>query len=382
MRHTFDEAEYAGRQARFQDRLRAAGIDVAIVNTPENVCYLSGHETSGYYTYQCLIVPADGTPVLLTRETETVNGRETTYLDDIVGYADADDPLARTVALATARGEGVLHIGMEERSWFLVPAHFNALADALVPHAVTGIDDILGAQRLIKSQAEIEWIRRAAAITNTGLRAAAMTVRPGVSEREVAAVAFAELVRAGSEYLGMEPFVASGPRAGTIHASWSDRVIEAGEGVLLEMSGAKGRYNAPLMHTVRTGALRGETAAMAEACKAAREAAVAAVAPGRTPAEAHAACRAAIEEHGLLHTYRKRSGYSVGLAFAPDWGEGHLLALKETEQRPFEPGMVVHVVPTLRLEGVAGQGFSATVLVTEAGNEILTSCDVESSADV
>ncbi|MEV7439523.1 M24 family metallopeptidase [Streptomyces griseoviridis] len=94
------------------------------------------------------------------------------------------------------------------------------------------------------------------------------------------------------------------------------------------------------------------------------------------PAEAHAACKAAIADAGLAHTYRKRSGYSVGIAFAPDWGEGHLLSLGETEEKRFAANMVVHVVPTLRIAGTAGIGLSATVLITDDGHEVLTSCPV------
>lgn len=376
MTPVFEKAEFQNRLARFQQALEAIGVDVAIVNTPENICYLVGHETAGYYTYQCLVVPSSGEPTLLTRETETINGRNTTYLENIVGYPDADDPIGRTAQLVKSIAPNASVIGLESRSWFLVPEHFESLSAAFSPAKIARIDDSIAQLRLIKSVAEVAKIREAAAITNAGLRAGALAAVPGVRERDVAAVAFAEMISKGSEYVGMEPFVASGPRAGNIHASWSDRTIEASEGVLLEMAASKGRYHAPLMYTVWSGELTGDSARMADACQAARDATVALVRPGHTPADAHLECRKTIDEHGLIHTYRKRSGYSVGIAFAPDWGEGQILSLKETEHREFQPGMVVHVVPTLRLAGVAGQGFSATVLVTEHGNEILTSCDV------
>ena len=376
MPRIFAESEYASRLARFQAVMAGDGIDVVVVTAPENVCWLSGHETAGYYTYQCLVVPAEGAPVLFTRETEVVNGRDTTWLDEIIGYPDVDDPLEGTVALVRRLVPRARVVGLEARSWFLVPEQYEKLSVAFEPAEVRRVDDALGRLRLIKSPAEIEQLRRSAAVTNAGVRAGALAAVPGARERDVAAVAFAEMVRQGSEYVGMEPFVASGPRAGNIHASWSDRVIKEGEGVLLEMAASVGRYHAPLMYTTWTGELTGDSARMAVACRAARDATVAMVRPGGTPAGAHQTCRDTITEHDLIHTYRKRSGYSVGIAFAPDWGEGHLLSLKETEHRPFEPGMVVHVVPTLRLAGVAGQGFSATVLVTETGGEVLTSCDV------
>jgi Xaa-Pro dipeptidase len=375
MAPAFPVEEFLGRQQRFQEALRAADLPIAVVNTPENICYLTGHQTAGYYTYQCLVVPAVGDPVLMMRETEVVNGKDTTYLGNIVGFADIDDPLACTAAKVAELAPGAQRVGLENKSWFLTPLNYARLSELLHAEAVP-VDDVVASLRLIKSGLEIEAIRKAADITNKAVRAAALAAVPGVRERDVAAVAFATLIREGSEYLGMEPFVASGPRAGNIHASFTDRVIRPGEGVLLEMASSYHRYHAPLMHTVWNGELSAGLAKMAEACLAAREAAVALVRPGNTPAQAHAACREKIGEYGLLHTYRKRTGYSVGIAFAPDWGEGHVLSLQETENRPFQPGMVIHVVPTLREESVAGFGFSAQVLVTDGDPEILTHCDI------
>ncbi|GAA3615193.1 Xaa-Pro peptidase family protein [Kineosporia mesophila] len=380
MSPTFEAAEFEDRLARFQKVLDAADVPVAVVTTPENICYLTGHQTPGYYTYQCLVVPAAGEPILLTRETEVVNGRESTYLSNLEGYPDVADPLEATAALV--RRFGGTRVGLEANSWYFTPFQRGQLLGFLGGTDVVDLDDELAQLRLIKSPAEIAYVRRAAAITNAAFDTAARAVRPGVRERDVAAVLFATMITEGSEYVGMEPFVASGPRAGTIHASWSDREIRAGEGVLLEAAASKGRYHAPLMHTVRTSPLDELdelNRRMALACLAARDETVALVRPGNTPAQAHLRCREVIDEHGLLHTYRKRSGYSVGLAFAPDWGEGHILSLKETEHRPFEPGLIVHVVPTLRSEATAGWGFSATLLITDDGHEVLTACPVAES---
>ncbi|WP_020574513.1 M24 family metallopeptidase [Actinopolymorpha alba] len=379
MSPAFPAEEFGSRVDRLQAVLRQEGVDVAVVHTPENVCYLSGHATPGYYTYQCLVVPATGEPAVLTRETETVNARATTHLQQIHGYPDALDPLGATVDLVRELVPDARIVGLEENSWFLPPVAHARLAAQLggVKHDKPfALDGVLAELRVLKSDTEIAKIRAAATVTNAGMLAAVEAVQVGARERDIAAAAFAGLVSYGSEYFGMEPFVASGPRSGTIHASWTDRVVARDEPVLLEMAASRDRYHAPLMHTVWHGRLTGDLARMAEACAAARQATVEMVRPGATPAQAHETCRRVIGDHGMLHTYRKRSGYSVGIAFAPDWGEGHLLSLKETEHREFQPRMVVHVVPTLRLEGVGGIGFSATVLVTEQGNEILTTCPV------
>jgi Xaa-Pro dipeptidase len=80
----------------------------------------------------------------------------------------------------------------------------------------------------------------------------------------------------------------------------------------------------------------------------------------------------AIVAHGFPRPH-KRAGYSIGISFPPDWGEGHILSLKYGEKRALEPGMVFHVPSSIRDEGVALVGNSETILVTERGAEPLTS---------
>ena len=68
----------------------------------------------------------------------------------------------------------------------------------------------------------------------------------------------------------------------------------------------------------------------------------------------------------------KRAGYSIGISFPPDWGEGYILSLKYGEKRVLEPGMVFHVPSSIRDEGVALVGNSETILVTDRGSEAVT----------
>lgn len=368
----FPKDEYDERMGRLRAAMAEQGISTALVHGPENVCYLTGHETPGYYVYQCLIVPAEGDPVLLMRETETVNARLYSHLRDIQGYPDTVDPVDATIEAIERRGFDRTRIGLEERCWFLPPVMYRRLVTALGGAEPAAIDDMVAQLRLVKSPREIAAIREAARVTSAAMTAALDAVATGVPEREVAAVIFATLVREGCEYLGMEPFVASGPRSGAIHSSWSERVIGPGETVLVEIGAAVKRYHAALMRTAATPGLPDKLARMAEVCIASLDAALAEVRPGSTPERVDQACRQAIADAGMADLYRKRTGYSIGVAFAPDWGEGHILSLRSGERRPFVPGMVVHVVPALREEGLGGVGFSETVLLTESGHEVLT----------
>jgi Xaa-Pro dipeptidase len=368
----FPRAEFDGRLDRLRVEMAERRISLALIHSPENICYLTGHETPGYYVYQCLLVPAGGDPLLLMRETETVNARTYSYLEDIQGYPDTVDPVDATVQAVSNRGFDLSLVGLEDRSWFLTPRHYRQLVDALGTTSPLAIDELVARLRLVKSPLEIAAIREAARIATVAMDTALDTVGPGVPEREVAASIFATMMREGSEYLATEPYVASGPRSGAIHSSWSERVISEGEPVLIEIGPCVRRYNAALMRTAAIGDLPAQLATMAEVCVAALTAAVEQVRPGNTPEMVDRACKEVIAAADMSDLYRKRTGYSIGIGFAPDWGEGHILSLREGDLTQFEPGMVVHVVPALRQVGLGGVGFSETVLVTPDGREVLT----------
>lgn len=367
----FPESEYSSRQQRLRSALQGARIDTCVITSPENVCYLTGHATPGYYTYQALVFPVDGDPTLIMRESEVINAEELTFIRKIRGYPDNVDPIAATAEVVLSGGRAI-HLGIDEKSWFLTPYQHRRLLAEITPAKVSGIDDLVAGLRLLKSPLEIEAIRRAADIVNRASEAAIAAIAPGVRERDVAATLFDTMLREGSEFLGMEPFVASGPRSGSIHASWSDRIIEKGEPVLFELAAAHHRYHAVLMHTVKVGSLPDDLERIAETCRKAREATIAKMQPGNTAEDCHVACVETIKADGAIEYYRKRTGYSVGLAFAPDWGEGSILSLGYGQHTKLQAGMVLHAVPAIRIPGRGGIGLSATVLVTDDGPDVLT----------
>src|SRR5690606_39294750 len=72
----FPASEFEGRLRRLQSAMAEQGLKLCLIHTPENICYLTGHETPGYYVYQCLIVPVEGAPVLVLRETEVAHAEQ------------------------------------------------------------------------------------------------------------------------------------------------------------------------------------------------------------------------------------------------------------------------------------------------------------------
>ena len=369
----FPREEFAARQGALQHRLAALGFDLYLTSGPENIFYLVGQQTPGYYTFQCLGVPAIGRPFHLVRSLEAMNARANTFLDDIAGYPDGADPGQALAEALRQRGFAGRRVAIDRNAWFLT-VNLHARLEAELGPLLDG-SGLVEPSRRVKSARELEQIRKAAAANDAGMRAGLAAVRPGASENDVAAAIMDAAIRAGSEYVGMEPFVTSGPRSGIPHTTWRRRRIERGDVVILETSACYNRYHAALYRTVAVDGIPERARDMYTACQEGLGAALDQLRPGRTCADVHDAVQAVVDRHGYTAGYRKRTGYSIGISFAPDWGEGNILSLNRGVDVVLEPGMVFHVPITLREYARFTVAVSETVVITPEGRETLSTID-------
>ena len=248
----FPRAELDRRVAALQQRLGERDVDLFLTSGPENVFYLTGQEpTPGYYTFQCLAVPARGRPFHTLRALESMNARANTYLDDIAGYADDADPTTTVAEAVRRHGFAGRRIAVDQNAWFFTVNLYQRLTAALGP--LLDGSGFVEPLRRVKSPRELAEIRRAAVANDAGMRAGLAAVRAGASENDVAAAIMQASIVAGGEYVGMEPFVTSGPRSGIPHTTWRRRRIEPGDVVILETAACHNRYHAALYRTVAVG---------------------------------------------------------------------------------------------------------------------------------
>jgi Xaa-Pro dipeptidase len=365
----FPAAEYGARCARVREVLAARGLDAAVFTGPENIFYLTGQQTPGYYTFQCLIFPAEGEPLFLLRQLELTNFLRNTFLERYETYGDGTTPAGLVVETLRKAGLTGKRVAIEKGGWFLPISFYEALAAALPRiEDATGIVETL---RRVKSPAEIAALEESARQADAGIAAGIAAVREGVSENDVVAAMMHAAIAAGAEYMGMEPLVSSGPRSGVPHATWRRRRLDHGDAVFLEMSGCFNRYHTGLMRT----AWLGEPPRLARELEAVVQEALAAVLdtakPGATCAEAHRAAQGVIDRAGMTERYRKRTGYSLGISFAPDWGEWQVLSLFDGIDVPLAPGMCFHVPTALREYGVFTVALSESIVITDTGCRVL-----------
>lgn len=373
MESAFPEAEYVSRQTKARCLLADAGIDVMVVTGPENIFYLTGQQTPGYYTLQALILSADGEPVFVLRQLEYFNFIANTFIADAEVYQDGDNPIGFLVDVIQKRGLGGGRLAIDKRGWFLPIAGYEALQEKL--GAIADGAGLIEQLRAVKSPLEIEKMERAASYVDAGMRAGLKAVGIGATENDLVAAMMGESIRAGSEYMGMEPLVSVGPRTGVPHGTWRRRAIAAGDPVFLEMAACHDRYHAALMRSAWIGEPSAKANDMMKVCQEGLQAALDALRPGESCETPHAACQAVIDRAGYTDNFRKRTGYSIGISFAPDWGEGAILSLYTGSRTELRPGMTFHIPPALRIYGQFTVGVSETVVVTDSGCSVLGAID-------
>jgi Xaa-Pro dipeptidase len=366
----FPAEEFAARQARARAAIERAGHSALIVVEPESIYWLTGRQTAGYFAFQALALPVEGEPALLVRQLELPGAIANTWVDAIVAYEDGDDPAAALAALL--RRMKVAAPAIELGGWFVSPTFVARIEAALGVDALQDGSAILPPLRMVKSPTELAAIRAAAGYAEAGLAAGIDACRAGADENAVAAAMLAAAVAAGSEAMAMEPLVSSGPRSGLPHMTWRRRRLTQGDPIFLELAGSHARYHAALMRSVWIGPPPVEAQRMMDCALRALEAALAAIRPGRACAEPHEAAQRVIDDAGYAAAFRKRIGYSMGVAFAPDWGEGDVLSLFSGVETVLQPGMVFHLPATLRRFGVWTVGASETVIVTKDGAKALS----------
>ena len=348
-----------------------AALDALLVVAAENITYLTGYETIGYSNFGVLVVRHDADPLLFIREMERTVAETTTWLRDFEIFADDQDPLEQAVAVLRKRGWLDGRVGRGARRVLRLAGDHGPVPATARPDSWTAPGSSRPG-RAIKSAEEVALIRQACRITEAGADAALAAIRPGVTENAVSSAAYAAMMAAGSDFFAGDPIVTSGWRSGVAHLTFGNRRLEPGDTILLELSGCRRRYFGPLMRGAVIGPVRDEVRRMSDVIIEALEAAIEAIRPGVTSGAVDAACREPIERAGFEPNFRKRTGYSVGVGFAPSWGEGHIVSLRRDDPTRLEPGMVFHMPPALRVPRQYGLGYSETVLVTPTGCEVLT----------
>jgi Xaa-Pro aminopeptidase len=344
-----------------------SGLDALIITPSADLRYLLGVNTDphAYFSERltCLVLRGDDTPVLVVPTLERP-GYATSRLDELgvemADWVDGDDPYALIAGLL--RGAPTA-IGLAE----VMPAmHVLGLRAALPGTTQRLAGPVMRELRMRKDATEIAALRKAGAAIDRVHARMAELAKPGRTEAEVGAAIAAAMVEEGHAAVSFV-IVGSGPNGASPHHAVSDRVIEPGDIVVVDIGGPvpEGYYS----DSTRTYCVGGEPTAEVRDTYAvlqqAQQAAVAAVGPGVTAEQVDVAARTIIAEAGFGEYFVHRTGHGIGLDVHE---EPYIVAGNDLV---LEPGMSFSVEPGIYLPQRWGARIEDIVVVTEDGCERL-----------
>lgn len=367
----FGRDEYEMRLARTRAEMRRIGLDVIVVHSLPDICYLTGFQTPLSDWYSCLILPLEGAPVLQVCDHELAVMN--TYVASLlpVAWENMDAAVGELCSELLRMGAARARIGLQRRRPGLNPFTEEGLRRALPGAQWIDVTDLVLGIRAVKSAAEIACLREAARLSTLGIEAALATVRAGATENDITAAAMQAIVAAGGEYFSIDPIVRVGRRSGITHATAKRAVVHPGDAVLMEIGGVYQRYCAPLLRTAVVGTPPEALRRLADTSLRAMDLLFENLRPGRTMGDVASAAMKALADLDAAVRMRGYFGYAVGISFPPSWVE-RSAEIAEGRRDVLVPGMVFHLHRVLRIPGAMGTGFSESVLITEGGYELLT----------
>ena len=363
-------AKLAARQTTVRRTLETLKLEALVVTAPSNIRYLTNHGGSA----GVLVVTGDAMHLLIDfRYREAVRMLQASPSAcpslrpwDVSGsYDEALLDCLGQLGVSTAGFESP-HLTVARHDWLVRTASARKL-----PLVFRSTGGIVETARMVKDDAEIDALREAARRLTPVAQAAFSMVRPGVSERAVAARIENAMRDAGYERTAFDTIVASGPNGALPHHRAGDRKFETGDLVVLDFGGVLDGYCSDLTRTVVVAPPSAEAQRVFAAVREAQQAAIEAVRPGIATTDVDRAARRVLETHGLGEAFGHGTGHGLGL----DVHEEPRVTRPRADVAPvpLEPGMVFTIEPGAYLPGWGGVRIEDDVLVTEHGCDVLTS---------
>lgn len=349
------------RLRRAQEALRRRGLDALLVGPSADLRYLVGYHALPLERLTLLVVPASGEPSLVVPELEAARAEDSGATEHarLVTWGETDDPIATVVErLRAADVAQPAGLAVQDRLW----TSFTLGLQAALPDArwVAG-SSVLRDLRMVKTAQEVQALRDVGAAIDAVHARVPELLAVGRTEAEVGRD-IAELILADHDEVNFV-IVASGPNGASPHHETGDRVLEAGDAVVVDIGGTRADYCSDVTRDYAMGEVPEGYGELHAVLEDAQEAAVAAVRPGVAAAAIDAAARDRIAAAGYGERFIHRTGHGIGVE---EHEEPWIVAGND---EPLAAGMAFSVEPGIYVPGRYGARIEDIVVVTEDGVE-------------
>ncbi|PBB28956.1 Xaa-Pro peptidase family protein [Mesorhizobium sp. WSM3882] len=376
--------EFRRRVQDVKQRMEQAGLELLICQDPANMGWLTGYDAWSFQYPQAVLLHLDlDMPIWVGRLVDVACAQVTTDLpaQNIVSYSDhlvhhpQLHPYDDLCELIKSRGWSSATIAVElDAHYYTARAHQHLMKG--LPEAK--FRDSLGLvnwARLIKSDAELVYMREAAQIVSNTMREVISNLKPGLPQYKVAAEVYASQIcgldGAYGDYTSACPLIQFGENTNAPHLTWTDKPLPKSGLVLLELAAARRHYHAPLARTVHIGKPPCEVERLADVIVEGVDAVLEIAKPGVVVEEVDGVWQRILRRNG--YSKKGRSGYSIGINYPPDWNE-RTVSIRAEDKTVLQAGMCFHFQSGVRLNEF-GAAISESFVVTQGGGKRLTDVD-------
>jgi len=369
----FSKKEFSKRKQDVLKSMKIKNLDALLMFRQESMYWLTGYDTFGFVFFQTLVLDKNGKLVLLTRAPDLRQAQNTSNIEDIRIWIDKDgsnptDDLKFILDELNLKGK---NIGVEYEAYGMTGRNALRLNQSLENYCnVEDQSELITKIRVIKSEEEIIFVKRAAELADNALDQAWKHTKAGASESKILAEMQKAVLEGGGDYPANEYIIGSGHNALLCRYQSEKRNLSTQDQLSIEWAGTYKHYHSAMFRTIPIGKADPKHIKMHEACVEALTNCEKKLKPGNKVGEVFDVHAKTFDDLGYNKSRMNACGYSLGSTFSPNWMDWPMLYTGN----PYviTPGNIffMHMI-LMDSENQLAMNLGETYLVTENGNERL-----------
>ena len=369
----FNKEEFQKRKSKVIEKLKNKNLDGLLMFRQESMYWLTGYDTFGYVYFQCLVLTVKGDLVLLTRAPDLRQAQNTSIIKDIRIWIDKEksNPANELKNILSELGLENSNLGVEYEAYGLTGRNAMRLNNSLKNFATLhDKSELVSYLRVIKSPAEIIYVKKAAELADKAMEAAWKYAHAGQNESKILAEIQSAVFIGGGDYPANEFIIGSGKNALLCRYQSEKRKLDKVDQLSIEWAGTYKHYHSAMFRTIPIGKISIKQKKMYEACVEALEACENKLKPGNKVGEVFDVHAEVFDKLGYKKSRMNACGYSLGTTFAPNWMDWPMLYTGNPVV--LTSGMVffMHMI-LMDSDNQLAMNLGETYLLTNNGNERL-----------
>jgi len=369
----FSKQEFENRKKKVLESMQKEKLDALLMFRQESMYWLTGYDTFGFVYFQCLILTVNGDLILLTRAPDLRQAQNTSIIKDIRIWIDKNEsnPAEELKNILNELNLGNKTLGVEYEAYGLTGRNSIKLNNSLNrSYKLTDKSELISYLRLIKSEEEIVYVKKAAELADRALESVWKIAKPGQSESKILADMQSVIFEGGGDYPANEFIIGSGHNALLCRYQSEKRILDNIDQLTIEWAGTYKHYHSAMFRTIPIGKANPKHIKMHEACVEALSVCENKLKPGNKVGDVFDMHAEVFDRLGYKKCRMNACGYSLGATFAPNWMDWPMLYTGNPVV--LQPGMVffMHMI-LMDSDNNIAMNLGETYLLTDNDNERL-----------